>query len=554
MMAQLASRQSFRPGKDLLWPICYWATVAFIFAWAVWQRFKLPLSPIADPDTWGYLSPALRKLTGAEFGHTQSRNFLYPGFLYLVLRCFGDFRAIGVVQHLLGVAAGGVLLLTWRRLLAFVPDSLVNPSLYDAFGLAGTAIYLLASDTIRIETQLRPEGVCAFLISINLYFAVQFISCSFLEHRRTSAVVCGNATVLTSLLLASAKPSFWFAAIVVMVPVSAFFLRSNWVRQKIALGLGMVLIASLVLWPERILSRKDEASQTFLPTMLFVIHADLIRDQMAADLKENASLPYSTDWLERVYVALNSEIAKSETNYPGHYPSLQFDPEYLWFDPSSITTQLSREFGSNVSALCDFYRFYYWRTWQRRPFRALQKVARQFSIYYYPNCPAYAPMKIWPLMDVYERAVTSLDLEEYRKIARSLPALTDFMQRTKSLAENAPATKQQGLLRHVLADLAVSYLFLLLLALILSAIIFWKQARWRRLKWLAALVLFGSAYNAASCLEVAIVNSLEVHRYITVQMYATLLTQFLAFWLILEFALDITQRRDTIARDLVAPS
>jgi hypothetical protein len=554
MMAQLASRQSFRPGKDLLWPICYWATVAFIFAWAVWQRFKLPLSPIADPDTWGYLSPALRKLTGAEFGHTQSRNFLYPGFLYLVLRCFGDFRAIGVVQHLLGLAAGGLFLLTWRRLRVFVPDSLVNPSLHDAFGLAGTAIYLLTSDTIRIETQLRPEGVCAFLISINLYFAVQFISCSFLEHRRTSAVVCGNATVLTSLLLASAKPSFWFAAIVVMVPVTAFFLRSNWVRQKIALGLGMVLIASLVLWPERILSRKDEASQTFLPTMLFVIHADLIRDQMAADLKENASLPYSTDWLERVYVALNSEIAKSETNYPGHYPSLQFDPEYLWFDRSSITTQLRREFGSNISALCDFYRFYYWRTWQRRPFRALQKVARQFSIYYYPNCPAYAPMKIWPLMDVYERAVTSLDSEDYRKIARSLPVLADFMQRTKSLAENAPATKQQGLLRHVLADLAVSYLFLLLLALILSAIIFWKQARWRRLKWLAALVLFGSAYNAASCLEVAIVNSLEVHRYMTVQMYATLLTQFLAFWLILEFALDITQRRDTIARDLVAPS
>jgi len=552
-MAQLASRQSFRPGRDLLWPICYWAPVAFIFAWAVWQRFKLPLNPIADPDTWGYLSPALRKLTGAEFGHSQSRNFLYPGFLYLVLRCFGDFRAIGVVQHLLGLAAGGLFLLTWRRVRAFVSDSLVNPSLHDAFGLAGAAIYLLASDTIQTETQLRPEGVCAFLISINLYFAVQFISCSFLEHRRTGAIVCGSATVLTSLLLASAKPSFWFAAIVVMVPVTAFFFRQNWWRQKIALGLAIAVTAALVLWPERILSRKDAESQTFLPAMLFVIHADLIRDQMAEDLKENAHLPYSREWLERVYAVLNSEIGKSQTNYPGHYPSLKFNPEYLWFDPSSITTQLRREFGSNVSALCDFYRFYYWRTWQRRPFRALQKVARQFSIYYYPNCPAYAPMKIWPLMDVYERAVTSLDSEDYRKIARSLPALTDFMQRTKSLAENAPATKQQGLLRHVLADLAVSYLSLLLLALILSAIIFWKQARWRRLRWLAAFVLFGSAYNAASCLEVAIVNSLEVHRYITVQLYATLLTQFLAFWLILEFALDITRRRHTIARDLVAP-
>src|SRR5947207_10769675 len=55
---------------------------------------------------------------------------------------------------------------------------------------ATTEIYTLSlHDALpisnRTETQLRPEGVCAFLISINLYFAVQFISCSFLEHRRT---------------------------------------------------------------------------------------------------------------------------------------------------------------------------------------------------------------------------------------------------------------------------------------------------------------------------------------------------------------------------------
>jgi hypothetical protein len=545
MIAQAASNQSSRSRTDSLWGLCYWTALALVFAWAVWQRLALPLTPIADPDTWGYLSPALRKLTGAEFGHTHGRNFLYPGFLYLVLRCFGDFRAIAIVQHLLGVAAGGFLLLTWRRLRAFVPNSLVNPSLHDAVGLVGAAIYLLASDTTRIETQLRPEGVCAFLISINLYFAVQFISCSFLLHRRAGAVVCASATVLTSLLLASAKPSFWFAAIVVMVPVVAFFLRQNWWRQKIALGFATALIASLVLWPEQILSRKDEASQTFVPTMLFVIHADLIRDQMAEDLKENARLPYSREWLERVYTALNSEIAKSQMKYPGHYPLLNFDPEYLWFEPGSIVAQLSREFGNNLPARCAFYRFYYWRTWQRRPFRALQKVASQFSIYYFPKCPAYTPVKIWPLNEVYQRAVTSLDFEEYRKIAPSFPALADFMRRTKLLAQNAPVTEQPRLLRFALRNLAVSYLPILLLTLILSAIIFLRP-RWRRLRWLAVLVLFGWAYNAASCLEVAIVNSLEVHRYITVQMYATLLIQFLALWLILEFALEIRQHQRAV--------
>jgi hypothetical protein len=274
MIAEPASSQSSHPKTNLLWLACYWTALALVFSFAVWQRFKLPLDPIADPDTWGYLSPALRKLTGAEFGHTHGRNFLYPGFLYLVLRCFGDFRAIAIVQHLFGVAAGGVFLLTWRRLRAFVPNSLINPSLHDALGLAGVAIYLLAADAIRTEMQLRPESVCAFLISINLYSTIQFIYYSFVEHRRTVALVCGIVSVFSSLLLVSARPNLWFVVIVVMIPVAAFFVRRNWWRQKIALGIAIALTAMLVLWPERTLSRKDRMSQTFLPTMLFVIHAD----------------------------------------------------------------------------------------------------------------------------------------------------------------------------------------------------------------------------------------------------------------------------------------
>jgi hypothetical protein len=90
MIAQLASNQSCRPSNRSLWPVCYWTVIALLFAGAVWQRFKL-LDPIADPDTWGYLSPALRKLTGAEFGHTNGRNFVYPGFLFWFCAFLGRF-------------------------------------------------------------------------------------------------------------------------------------------------------------------------------------------------------------------------------------------------------------------------------------------------------------------------------------------------------------------------------------------------------------------------------------------------------------------------------
>src|SRR6266576_3691295 len=121
MIDQFASKQSSRLRADSFW-ICYWIALVFVFAGAVWQRFTLPVDPIADPDTWGYLSPALRKLTGAEFGHTNGRNFVYPGFVFLVLRLFADFRAITIAQHFLGLLAGAVFLFTWKRARIFVPN------------------------------------------------------------------------------------------------------------------------------------------------------------------------------------------------------------------------------------------------------------------------------------------------------------------------------------------------------------------------------------------------------------------------------------------------
>jgi len=543
MMALPASSESSGAKTGSLWRVCYWALFAAVFIWATWQRFSIPLDPIADPDTWGYLSPALRKLTGAEFGHTNGRNFLYPGFIYLILSVCGDFRAIPFVQHLLGLMTGVFFLLTWRRLRIFVPKSLVGSSLYSTFGLAGATIYLFAAETTRIETQLRPEGICGFLISINLYVLIQVVGCGFVERRRSAALAYGIATVVTSLVLVSVRPSFAFVAIVALLPVGALLLQRGWAREKIVLSVAAALTAALLFLPEHFLARNDEISQTFLPSMLFVIHADLIRDQMAADLKENANVPYSRDWLERVHTALSAEIAKSHAANPRRYRLFGFDPEYLWFNESSIAAQLRREFGNDVAGRCAFYRFYYWRTWQRRPLDQLKKVARQIAVYYFPKCPAYTPMKGWPLTDDYQRGVKSLDFSEYRQTTKSLRMAADFIQRTTSLAHSAPVVEQSRLVRLTLRFLAASYLPWLLLASVLSAIIFWRPAHWNHLRWLGVLVVFGFAYTGTSCLEVAIVNSLEVYRYITAQMYATLLTQLLALWLILEFVFAIRRRR-----------
>jgi hypothetical protein len=532
------------PIGRLPWQLYYWSMVALVFAWAAWQRFVLPLDPIIDPDTWGYLAPALRKLIGAEFGHTSGRNFIYPGFIFLLLRVFGDFRAITIAQHYLGLLAGGILLLTWRRARVLVSDSRVHPAVHDGLGLLAAAIFLLAGEPIRFETQLRPEGICAFLISVNLYVVIQFTACFFVERRQAASVTYGIAAVFSSILLASAKPSFWLASIVVLLPIAVFFFQRGFIWQKITLASGAAASAALLLLPEHFLSRNDEASQTFLPATLFVIHANLIRNQMADDLRRGASVSYPREWLEHVHSALGAEIEKSCAASPGHFSTLGFDPDYLKYNSSSIAAQLRREFGENVPGLCSFYRFYYKRIWQKQPVSVLKKIVRQMAIFYAPICPVYNRARSLSLTNACQAGILSLDIQRRRQIWAAYSPALDFMIRMKSIVGTAPVIHQSRCVRFVLSVMAHTYLPLLSITAALSAVVLMQQKHRRRLGWLAAVVLLVYMYNAAACLEVAVIHSLEIGRYITVQMFLTLFVQFLALWFILEFALEMRAREN----------
>ena len=462
------------------------------FAWAAWQRFALPLDPIADPDTWGYLAPALRKLVGAEFGHTYGRNFVYPAFVFSLLRVFGDFRAVVIAQHLLGLLAGGLLMITWRRARVFVPDSRLSSALHDGLGLVAATIFLLAGEPIRFEMQLRPEGVCAFLVSINLYFAIQFMACCFVEKRPRAAVGHGIGTAFTSVLLASAKPSFALMAVVAFLPVAIFFFRRGGFRQKMALGLGTTLGAALVLVPEHFIGRNDQTNRTFLPANLLVNHADLIRDQMADDLQRGAAIPYPREWLERIHAALSTEIAKSFAARPGHYWSLGFDPDYLMYDKSSIVAQLRREFAEDLPALRAFYWYYYWRIWRERPLRVLNKIKVQMSVFYSEMCPAYNREKSLSLTNWYEQGTAILSLPPYPELWSAYAPAVESVRRTELLARSAPIIRQPIPLRMTLSLLAGAYRPLLWCVLVVSAIVLFQQRYRRRLGWLALLVLFAS--------------------------------------------------------------
>jgi hypothetical protein len=533
MIRSPASRKSIRK-------FAYWTAVAVIFIWAAWRRFSVPLDPIADLDIWGYLSPALLKLTSGEFVHAQGRNFVYPGFLFLLLRGFGNFRAIAVVQHILGLAGGGLVLMTWRRVRTFSVSSPIGDRLHNVLGLFLAAVFLLAGEPIRAEMEIRPEGICAFLIALNFYFLTGFLAQKFVGQK--APVAWGIGTGASAVLLAALKPSFVFLALVPLLPIAIFLVTRNPLRQKIAVAIGIAFAAALIAVPEHFLSREDERSRFFLSTNLFVVHADLIRDQLADDVASGATLPYKREWLGKIQKQLALEIEKSAAAEGSHFPSLGFSPDYLMYDATSIAEQVGQEFNYDVDATTSFYRFCYWRTWQQRPVAMLKKIGRQFALFYAPVSPVYDRRKFIPLAIVYKIGAHSFDPEQYREILRGYPAVLEFIRRSAVLGETAPPIEQGRLIRLPIVFLSGAYLALLGITLVISAACFRRDFR-KQMGWLTALTLLAFAYNAAACLEVAIMQVFDGPRYSTIQFSFTVLAEFLALRLVLEVVLQLIRRR-----------
>jgi hypothetical protein len=511
----------------------YWIALAVLFAWAAWRRFSLPLDPIADPDIWGYLSPALLKLNGSEFVHLEGRNSVYPAFLLMLLRMFGDFRAITIAQHLLGMAAGAIAIATWRQVTAFLPRPSFSAGLHQCLGLLFGAAVLLAGEPIRTEMQIRPEGVCAFMLSLNLYFGLEFIARAF-AGKDKPAIAFGVGAGVTAMLLASLKPSFIFLAAWAVVPLVVFLCKRKRFREKCVLGFALLISAVVIFVPEYLLSRTDEIAHTFLATTLFTSHGDLIRDQLADDLERQAPTPWEPARLRRIHEQLKTEIDKSAAAEAWRYPSLGFSPEYLMYHEDSSAVQVAHEFNEDMAATTAFYRFYYWRCWQHRPVAMMKKIAGQLALFYAPLCPAFDRGKYIPLEFWYRQSVASLDRSSQPKVWNDYRPAVEMLQRSAALPARAPVIEQNKFVRRTVVFLSAAYLPLLCTTVALAIVLMLRPDYRKQIGWVALMTLFFFSYNAPVCLETAILHSLDVPRYVTIQFYITVLAEFLAIRLLCE--------------------
>ena len=117
-------------------------------------------------------------------------------------------------------------------------------------------------------------------------------------------------------------------------------------------------------------------------------------------------------------------------------------------------------------------------------------------------------------------------------------AAANMVEVAALLGETAPPIEQGRVIRLPIVFLAGAYLVLLGITLVIVAACFRRDFR-KRLGWLAALTLLAFAYNAAACLEVAIMQVFDGPRYSTVQFSFTLVAEFLALRLALEGLLQL---------------
>lgn len=521
------------------WWGLYAALAAFIFIWAGFVRFHLPLFPLADKDIPGYLNPALSKLAGLGYIHDHGRHFVYPGLVYLLLRIFGDFRAITIFQHMIGLMTGGLLLLTWERAGLLMGKARVSPFLYRFLGLVLTATFLTATKPILYEVQIRAESEFAFVAILSLLLNVEFIRWRFLEKSGPDALGWGISALFVAALLHCLRPTWGIGVIVASLPaVISLFDRAETTRRKFLMaGVAVALVTAFLVLPERYLAKEDHEDKTFGARVVFATHADFIRDQIGADLAQGAAFPYDKEWLASVQASLAHDI---ESTSPEAQKTLAFNSEFIMWEDSTFR-KITRDMDHDPDKISAFCWYYFKRVIFHQPWRMTKKVLFQLRQFYTAPNPVYQKSESEPieLTEYYERSAEMI--AGYTRHADAWHGVRDLAGGTEVARTAEAAVPSSRWLSALHRPLAFAYLPGLVIDVLLSVWIF-LVPRWRRQLGVFALFsLLVYSYNFGNCLTIAIVHILVVRRYLFAQLVFTLMAQFLTMVLVWQVAAEVVK-------------
>lgn len=354
-----------------------WIGILFVFIAAAWLRWALPTLPLADPDTRGYLSPALQHLAGHGMLQEESRGLAYPLLLRGILGVFGNFHSIVIVQHVLGLFSGVIWLLAFHIWVGFLP---VNRRWLDlAWWVAtgGVAMYLGNPATLVFETQIRPEAVFPFFCLAQIATTLLFIRSRWVQPHLVKSILFSGAAAFFAVFCLSLKPSWGLAALIPLaVAIVSLCYRGALLGHPLAFRLGPIVAMGMafILWnggvPRLVGWIANPAAGGHLAGTLFTVHADIISREM-----HHRAARGELDFNEVKFLAkLDARLAESRK--AGKYRTLGHDPDFLLFHSDTMYNFPNIPAEDAPQRNC-YLRRAYLRAVVNEPWLMLRKITRQ---------------------------------------------------------------------------------------------------------------------------------------------------------------------------------
>jgi hypothetical protein len=519
--------------------VVYLVSVVVLLVWAARLRFRLPEEPLIDPDIKGYLGPALVALSGKPFQHLIGRSFPYPAFVFFVLRIFGDFRAIPVIQHIIGLGAGALILLAWNAIRDLAPTGGLPKPLFRFMGFMPAYVFLGSATTISFEHQIRPEGIFPFLAVLNMWLSFRFLHARFVQPR-PSYLWFGALNAFASFLLYMLKPSFGFATILTSLPVwICLILPSRPWRERGILAAAAILPAALLLFlPEHVMKRSDPFSAVFLPETLLSAHAVLVEQQLGEDLASNAPLPFPRPELQAAYDMLGAELAKAPQIVAEQEDTISsYKPDYLLLEyimyGNSFCVNFPAQMHLSPEQFGHFCMTLYLRALLHHPGGMVAQAKGQLALFYAKKNPAYWFGRSLDISTVQYARVGHL-MAFADQLGAGSPAVTRYIDAATRLAGEAVAIPQATRLIEWIRYFSTRYLDFLKIALVYSVVLLVIPPFRRHFLWLIVALGLVYCYNFGNSLTIAFVHSMEVNRYVRIQLIFTIFAQCLTLGLLVE--------------------
>lgn len=538
---------SSRPTKILR--LSEWALLLLIGLWGWNMRRGLAPIGVADPDSWGYLMPAMSAMSGLGLVDVAEREWLYSAFIAMSFGLTGSMSGYILIQQILSLAAIVPMWLAWRSWISFLPDrNLLADALASLPGLLVVVMYLLNPATIGFEISIRPEALFALVSFTQLWCILSYCKFRWREPDMRKALLFGALALPLAYAMFKLKPSWALAVPFTTCPVffGLFPLDGTTWRRALVPAAGFLLIL-LTLWlPDRLFFIRGEKPRVVLAMTLFTMNADSIRASLAERLEQGRLPPEKEALVRDVLPNLDLDIANARAQPNRTYKTIGFDPDYIMYR-ASLFPALVHEHRMSTQQIIDFCYWSYFQAWLDHPEMLTRKIATQFALFFRPDNGTFF-LKRFETQRLYAHIATVFSPEVQNPIAPGvLAAYQEYFNAAQERGKYEFKIVGPKLLFNFSKPLAAAspYLITAFLAA-LPAVMFWKRLQALRFATLTALLIFSAPFGNA--LTVSLVHALDNSRYR--QSYGPLL----AFALAAIVVILIAMIRRLVARKPALPS